>query len=327
MPTGISEDCFEGQPAFTLESDQARLVVLPRIGGKIASLIDKASGDELLWRNSDRPHREPTYGTGWANYDMSGWEDCLPTVAASPYPEWPWQGIELPEHGEVWAVPWRALAVDDGVELRTHGVRLPYHFEKRVSLAGNRVRLSHRIANPSAFPIRYLWATHPLFRVRRAMRVVLPPGLHVRVDWSRDERLGSFLAELSWPTAQNSRGEFVELDRVGDPDLGQADKLYTAVNDEGWCGLYDPEHGQAIALVFDPHQLPYIGIWINQGGWPVGGETCYNVGLEPTCGYPDRLDVACTRGSAATLVPGEEREWDVELCFGPADSVPALLER
>lgn len=325
MTIDIREGRLEGQFAFILESDEARVVVLPRISGKIASLIDKTSGEELLWRNSDRSFREPTYGSDWASYDMSGWEDCLPAVAAGAYPEAPWQGIHLPEHGEVWALPWEARSVGSVVELAVQGIRLPYRFEKRVSLEGNRVLLHHRIVNPSAFPIRYLWATHPLFRVRPGMRIVLPPGLNVRVDFSRDGRLGSYLDELQWPAARDALGRAVELDLVGEPGLGYADKLYSTATREGWCGLHDPESGKSIVLGFDPHRLPYIGVWINQGGWPLEGAACYNVALEPTCGYPDLLDVAYERGVVATVGPGEKQEWDVELRFGKTDSVRTLL--
>ena len=327
MHTEIGEGRFAGQSAFTLESDLARLVVLPRVSGKIASLVDRASGEELLWRHPDRPYREPTYGAGWADYDMGGWEDCLPTVAASSYPEWPWLGVALPEHGEVWAVPWQARAVADEVVLTAHGVRLPYHFEKRVALDGNRVRLRHRIENPTVFPIRYLWATHPLFAVRPGMRIVLPPGARVRVDWSRGGRLGEYLAELPWPQAQDAAGRPVELDRIGEAALGHADKLYTDAVGEDWCGLEDRERGRAIALTFDRGRLPYVGVWINQGGWPVNGPGAFNVALEPTCGFPDLLDVAVERGHAATVGPGEAREWDVELVFGSAGSVRELLGR
>ena len=107
----------------------------------------------------------------------------------------------------------------------------------------------------------------------------------------------------------------------------RADKLYTTAVADGWCGLRDPETGQAIALAFDPQRLPYIGVWINQGGWPLDGAPCFNVALEPTCGYPDRLDVAHARGAAATVGPGEGQEWDVELTFGRAESAAALLGR
>lgn len=325
MSTTVEEGTFEGQPAFVLESEQARVIVLPHIGGKVAALIDKATGQDLLWHTPGRRYRPPRYGSGWTTTDMGGWEDCLPTVGASSYPEWPWHGIALPENGEVWALPWTARAAGDAVGLTIHGVRLPYHFEKHVSLESNRVRIHYRIGNPSAFPMRYIWAAHPLFRVRPGMRIVLPAGSRVRVDWSRDERLAISLAEMPWPVSRDAQGQVVQLDQIGEPALCHADKLFTTALQEGWCGLHDPETGQTVAFSFDPYRLPYVGVWVNQGGWPENGPGCYNVGLEPTNGYPDRLDIACAQGVAATIEPGQEQDWDLDLSIGRADSVQSLL--
>jgi galactose mutarotase-like enzyme len=324
--TVITEGHFQDQPAYVLETDWVRLVVLPQISGKIVSLVDKASGEELLWRNPDRGYRQPVYGDAFADYDTSGWEDCLPNIAAGRYPEWPWEDAELPDHGEVWTLPWQTRVDGDALELSVHGVRLPYHFEKRISLAGNRVRLDHRLINPTAFPIRYIWATHPLFDVRPGMQIVLPEGVSVRIDSSKQGRLGSYLQELSWPATLSSSGDRVQLDLIGDPDQALADKLFTSPVSEGWCGLYDPERRRAIGMTFDPEQLPYIGVWINQGGFPPGGPPSFNLGLEPCSGFPDALDVAVKRGFAPTVEPGETNEWWIELQSGEAGSVRELLD-
>lgn len=90
---------------------------------------------------------------------MSGWEDCLPTIAASTYPGWPWEGIALPEQGEVWALPWDARITGVGVDLQVRGERLPYRFEKSVAVVGSRVLLHHRLTNLSPFPLRYMALT------------------------------------------------------------------------------------------------------------------------------------------------------------------------
>lgn len=325
MLSKIDKGSYRGQPAYTLESDLTKVVVLPLVSGKIASVVDKSSGRELLWQNPHRPYRRPAYGDRWAKYDMSGWEDCLPTVAASRYPEEPWHDTRLPEHGEIWALPWISRTDGREVELVVHGIHLPYRFEKRVSISDNRVRVHHCILNPSAFPIKYIWATHPLFAVHPGMRIVLPECTNVRIDWSRDYRLGGYLDELPWPKTQDSQGHPVQLDHVGEADVGHADKLYTSRVANGWCGLHDPEDGYAAALTFDPEQLPYVGIWINRGGYPLEDTPCYNVALEPTCGYPDLLDVAHSRGATATVNPGQQQEWTIELLFGSADSVESLL--
>jgi hypothetical protein len=325
MPTRVSEDRFRGQPAFLLESDQTKVIVLPRLSGKIVSVVDKESGTDLLWHNPDRDYHQPRYGDLFSDYDSSGWEDCLPNISGGPYPEWPWEGITLPDHGEVWSIPWDARVDGDALELTVHGVRLPYRFEKRVEIIDDRVRLIHRIANPTSFSIHYIWATHPLFEVRPGMRIVLPDGVNVRLDSSVGWRLGNYLEELRWPIAEDKQGQRIDLDLVGGPELGFADKLYTTRVSEGWCGLYDPGNRRAIALTFDPEELPYIGIWINQGGYPGDGSAGYNVGLEPCSGYPDALDVAYERGAVATVEPGNQNAWTIELRYGKADTVQDLL--
>lgn len=327
MAVSVRETTFAGQPAVVLESDRARLVALPRVGGKIASLIDKATGDELLWRNPERGYREPVYDTPWEDYDGGGWEDCLPNLTAGPYPEAPWRDIPLPAHGEVWALPWEAAIGDEEATLAVQGVRLPYRFEKSIRLDGARVRLHHRIINPCAFPIRYLWATHPLFQARPGMRIELPAGARVRIDSTVGGRLGDYLAELDWPETRDRSGAAVRLDRIGGPELGYADKLYTTEVSEGWCGLHDPASGRALALTFDPAKLPYIGVWVNQGGFPSAGTPHYNVALEPTSAYPDDLAVGYRQGTVATIGPRQTDEWAVDLTFGVAGSARELATR
>ena len=53
-------------------------------------------------------------------------------------------------------------------------------------------------------------------------------------------------------------------------------------------------------------------------GWaPPGRKPYYNLALEPCIGAPDSLDAAVREwGTAQTLAPGEEREWEVEVALG-----------
>jgi len=325
VPISVRVESSTGGGAVILESDLARVLIRPRAGGKVASLIDKTTGKDLFWRDQRETPDPPCYGDRWKRHDMSGWEDCLPTVAADTYPAWPWQGVALPEHGEVWALPWLTRVLPSAVEVSVHGVRLPYRFEKRISLDGALLRLHHRLSNPSAFPMHYVWAAHPLFQVRSGMRIVLPDGGRLYVDWSRDDHLGRYLDTISWPRTRDIHGDVRQLDRIDDASPGRADKLYLSPLTAGWCGLYDPDDGYAVALSFDVRRLPVLGVWINQGGWPLDREGDHTVALEPATGHPDLLHVAVARGTATTIGPGEEHTWDVALCFGHATSVPSLL--
>ena len=321
----VTESTFAGQPAVVLESAALRLVVLPGVGGRIVSLVARAADYEWLHREPGRTFQPLPYGCAWTRGDMSGWEDCLPTIAAGPYPDGPWAGTLLPEHGEVWTLPWAARLTGKGMILETHGVRLPYHLRKELVLADDWLVLRHWLHNPTAFPMVYLWATHPLFRARPGLRIGLPAGVRLRLDWSRDGRLGDYLDPVDWPEAVTRRGERVRLDVLGGPAAGVADKLYAVGLPAGWCGLHDPEREVGVVLLFDPQVLPAVGVWLNLGGWPVAGPPTYHLALEPTVGYPDLLAVAAARGTAPVLAPGATHEWSLELRAGRARTLTDLL--
>jgi hypothetical protein len=59
-----------------------------------------------------------------------------------------------------------------------------------------------------------------------------------------------------------------------------------------------------------------MGVCQIRGGWPAQGTPTYSILLEPCTGWPDRLDLALSRG-AGMVVPGNGAlEWEVALHVG-----------
>ena len=79
--------------------------------------------------------------------------------------------------------------------------------------------------------------------------------------------------------------------------------------------MTDPREGEQLIFRVDRSEVPQVGIWINCAGWaPEGRTPCFNLGVEPCIGAPDRLDQAVDDwGLAQTHAPGEERSWSVEV--------------
>jgi galactose mutarotase-like enzyme len=309
-----AEEALDGLRLLRGHRDGLEVALLPEVGGKMVSLRS-AEGREWLWQTPRRPFRKPAYGGAFEAYDISGFDECFPGIGEGPYPLAPWEGVTVPDHGELWTLPWDHAIEDDALTLAVHGVRFPYRIEKRLTLESGQVRLDYRLQNLSPFPLRYLWSAHPLFAARPGMRVLMPDGVRVRVDWSKDGRLGGLGAEHDWPSTRTPAGEQVRLDMLPPEDAGTADKLYTTrlppAAEAGWCALDDPATGQRLTLRFDPALVPYVGVWLNLGGWPVtpGTEPCYNVALEPCTGFPDRVDEAIRRHEVATLPGKGVVEW------------------
>ncbi|NUQ00272.1 MAG: hypothetical protein HUU35_10500 [Armatimonadetes bacterium] len=310
----IEQTTWRGQKAVALSGDGLRLTLLPDLGAKIVSIVDQ-DANEYIWQ-SDGEYRLPEYGSPFDTWDVSGWDECFPTVAACTLASGPWAGVTAPCHGEVWSLPHQVIERDGALTTRVHGVRFPYTFERTIRPAGPAAwRLDYRVVNQAALELPYLYSAHPLLRVSPGTRLLLPNEVRwARVDNSLNHRVGALGDTLAWPRAVLPGGATVDLGEVVGAELSAGDKLYSEPpGSAGWCGLVDPVRQVVCGFRFDPAELPRVGIWQNQG-WQPGQ---LNVALEPCSGYPDRLDLALARGEARRLPAGGEATWSLTFVASP----------
>jgi hypothetical protein len=315
----------DGLKRFRYASPAWELEVIPDLGAKISSI--RWHGRELLARNSRKSLIRPRYAASYAEFDASAFDECFPTIGPCAYPDDPWAGTHLPDHGEVWSIPWTASVDPEGLHMQVHGVRLPYTLSRCIRIMEpDHLLLQYELSNPTSFPLKYLWSSHPLFAIRPGMHILLPAGTTVRVDWSKDARLGEIGQEHPWPLTTDSSGKPVDLGLILPRETRLVDKLYTSRLSEGWCALYNPQNCQYAAFLFSPQQIPYTGLSINLGGWPVEDEQggYYNLGLEPCSGYPDRLDLAVQNDTCSTLPAYATVQWSLRLQAGEAPNADAL---
>lgn len=307
----IIETAYENLLAFRLSDETLRLTILPHWGGKIAEIHDPRRGREWLFRNPGLPYRLPTYDANYVrDFDVGGFDECFPTVGACAYPTAPWRGTPLPDHGEVWSLPWESRILGDELFLTVHGIRLPYTLEKRIHLlGGGRVRLDYRAINLAPFPMPFIWSSHPLMALKPGMVLDLPTN-----EWR-------VAGAINFPA---QHGDVIDLAHaanrdlsvVPDPSAGIALKVFSPKLTEGWAELRDPSDGAAFRMTFDPDQVTRLGLWLNYGGWAGVPNLApyFNLGLEPCIGAPDPLDVAVNHWRAyATLPPNGTKEWWLEI--------------
>jgi hypothetical protein len=303
--------------AFVLENGSLRLTVMPERGGKIVSLVRKESGHEYLLQpvDAERAYRSRCFGDKFEDYGPCGFDECLPTVAACMYPEDPFAASQLPDHGDVWCLPSGIEVVGEKIRLTTSLRSLPLRFTKEVQLRENAVRLDYAATNLSQSTLKFLWSAHPLLTVEPGTEIILPPEVNeVEVEWSKDERLGKRADRCGWPTTTERSGRMVELNRVAPPTAGTADKLFTGLLSKGFCGLFLPSKNESIAFRFNPRMVPYLGLWICQGGWPESrADKQFTVALEPCSGRPDSLAEAIRRNECVMLAGNETMRWWMEI--------------
>ena len=267
----------------------------------------------LLQPPPARRYRQPYYGAVFDDFDTSGFDECFPTVEASRYRYCKGNRIlevEFPDHGELWSREWHFHLHGQIVHLWIDGVRFPYRFEKILQLQGNAVVIHYRLQNRSEVGFDYLWSAHPLLRVVPGAKILFKKKVQeVFLNWSSDSQLGDYGEILPWPHLNRNRDR-LDFSVVPPRWVGKAVKCFTPMLSEGGVGLHYPDDDEAILFEFDARDIPYVGLWLCYGGWPVDSpQKHYTVALEPACGRPDSLEKAMQRNEHRRIAPGATVTW------------------
>jgi galactose mutarotase-like enzyme len=301
-------------PAFRLADETLSLIVVPGLGARVVSLVDRRDGRQWLVQGAPP---DATDASAWAAEDVVfdgrtsfGWDECLPTVAPCADPVE--AGAQpLRDHGDQWGRPASLdLDADAGaVEAAFASARWPYRFERRLSLPGDAsVLAEYRLANQGDVPLPVLWSMHPVF--------LLEPGTRLDLGDVAEARLTAALGipilpadRVDWPVARRDDGQPVDLSLVRGPE-GWAAKLYAEAPEV--VRAVTPDDA-VLELSWDRTTAPTVGVWLSTGGWPVGGPPAVQVALEPTTSPDDHLADALAHGRPLIVEPGAERRWWVRL--------------
>ena len=193
-------------------------------GGRITSL--RLDGLEVLDQGIgvDEPSRDNFVQAGaW------GWDEMVPTIDQGWYPgPGAWAGIELPDHGEAWRLPWSLLTeTASSATMECSGVVLPWRLERRIELIARAVRVEYTYRNSGQHPMYAYWCSHILFRYEAGMLV---------------------------------NG----VDGFEHPHAGTSSKLHLPRGSTSNARLAWP-NGSAIEIAWDSAITPWVGVWACNG--------------------------------------------------------------
>lgn len=300
-PAEVYEAYYKGLKSFVTESEAVRVELVPSLGGKIVSLRHKITGKEWMLDSGGCPLRIPVYGSAFTEWDMSGWDECFPTIDRCPAGE---RGeASLPDHGEVWSVPWEVEAVGNAIVGTVCGRSSPYRFSRTVKIVeSHSISLRYEVMNTGGTTLAFLWAAHPQFNVDEPTRIMTPGDMRsLRCVFGGRSHLQDALYEVQ------------DIWNIGTGVSGDGAKFYypDQVN-TAWSGLYGMQSRNYLLLKADKERVPYWGVWIDRG--------LYNdrttIALEPCIGYYDSRDRAVKNGTAVRLLPGQRYQWQLELELG-----------
>lgn len=313
MQIEIRKSFYKNIQCVLFESENLTIVVIPEQGGKIQSIRNKKTNMEYLYQSPWKKYNEATYDSSYLKGEFSGFDEMFPTITECYYPLFPWKGIMIPDHGEVWSQPWEYELQSCSIVLRIHGVRFPYTLEKKIEFVKEQIiKISYKVTNHSNYDFNYIWAAHPLFNCTETTRLILPGSIDRVINTVPGERLGGFGNIHSWPITSSEDKRVIDLSKIGPEEWGCYEKYYAVGKVlDGWCGFHDEMTGEFIGLSYPADKVPYLGVWVNQGGYA----NQYNAALEPCTGALDCIDTAIQWNQSSVLKARETSEWFLNLTF------------
>lgn len=273
---------------YVLGNEEVELAVVPELGAKIISLKDLRTGREWLWHPPAGPRLfKNRDDDAFSNSPLVGIDECLPTIEPCS-----WQDRELPDHGEVWNVPWQveAEALENGI-LKT-SIRLkisPFEFRRTIELRGNEIQIGYQLNNLGATQESFAWALHPLLRLEAGDQLELP-------DSTRQLLNGE-----TWVDAVASE--------IPEPNCA---KIFARPVCESWAAVRNETSGDRLEFVWNADENNTLGLWLSRGGW----HGHHHFAIEPTNADSDSLAVAAGKGNCGLIAAKNSITWQLCLRVG-----------
>lgn len=151
----IFRSYYKDVEAIVCQTPKLRAAFLPQYGGKLTSLISLYNGRELLAQAESGQYKKPIYAGSYTDAECSGFDDMLPTIDPYVSTEYPWSGIEYPDHGEVYALNWQYEVLGDTLHMWVYSVRFSYRLDKWITEKEGGIIIAYQLTNLTEFEFNY----------------------------------------------------------------------------------------------------------------------------------------------------------------------------
>nr|WP_281098778.1 DUF5107 domain-containing protein [Halobacteroides halobius] len=308
----MNQGTYKGLKSIVLENDLLRIEFLPQYGGKMASLSHKETDREFLFQSEQEKLEIPEYAADFLAYDSSGFDEIFPSVDASFYPDGDWKATPIPDHGEVWTLPWDLKVKDEVIKLSVVSPRFPYKLKKEINLENKKIRIDYTVTNFSRQEFKFIWCAHALLNCNpKHTKIIFPPGEDKIINLeTSSEHLGDWGKIYDYPIVTTENNTEIDMSRVESKSANNCEKFYIPHKlEEGKCGVEYEDTQERLMYKFPVDKVPYLGVWKTQGGYR--GD--YNIALEPCTGIYDDLYVADKINKVATIPAQDTYKWYLEM--------------
>ena len=284
-----------------LENKFIQLVVLPKLGAKVASIFYKPQNFEILFQPTEKKYKMPEYGDDFVKYDTSGIDEMFPNIDKCIYPFEEYYGEILPDHGELWSIPWRCEKEDNAIYCEVESLKFNYIFKRIIELKNNEILFHYSVQNLNNHIFRGFWAFHGLIAIDDNSEIILD-GIDKVLNIKKDSKyLGNGENICDYPIYNNYYlNKFLPAESKNTEKFYLLDKIDTAKI---------TLNNNKLLYKINFEELPYVGIWKNEGGF----KNEFNCAIEPTNGFYDSLEIAKKHGKYLVFKPFEEKKWKIEI--------------
>lgn len=290
----------------TVSDGAVQLKVDAGNGGKLRSMRSLRTGMEYLYQDSRSAFMDVSY----SDHDVSGIDECFPTVMACQYPRGRWRSLHLGDHGLLWRRPWTLTRTDDSITAAIELTSIPIRFERVCRLEGpGEVVLDYTIENRGSEPFEFLYAHHLLLAADEQTRIAYPAEMDSAYATVVQHVDGVEPGEwLDWPPPS-----YLDISEPFDPQRGSLIKLFSPEISRGSFEVSHAPLRESLRVEFDAAQLPYLGVLIAQGYNPLGRDReGLIIGVEPTTGIGDDLASCRESNTSRQLQPGSPLQFQIK---------------
>ena len=294
---------------ITIENDAVCIEVWPQFGGKVSSIVDKADGYEVLFSYPTEFPSGPQYDSAYNKTWYAGWDECFPAIIPCKYVRHPYEGISVPDHGELWGLPTTAVPTKDGITTVWHGLRFGYRLTRKLYLDGASVAAEYTLVNLAPFDFFFVWAQHPILSVAPSPQITLDGGASRAFRFSHSTGAVPVDQPFEWPALQGN----LDLSKPADLPAGATWKVFSQDPISTPLTVNYRSRGRALRMEYDSGSglAAYWGMWMNSGGW--GGHRHF--AIEATTGRFDQIDRSMRDGSAGQVGPLGRVDWSTRWSF------------
>ena len=304
----IYDTMYKDVEAVACETKTIRAVFLPLYGAKFASMTVIENGRELMEQAVGEKYKKPSYMGSYIDAECSAFDDMFPTIDQTHCEQFPWEGTLMPDHGEVYALPWSFEIEGECLHMWVYSPRFAYRLDKWVSEKDDGILISYMARNLSEFDLDFIYSAHCMLAAEEGAGFLLPfpDNSPCTVTFTDLKELGGYGSKVFWPSTG-------EIDFITTPP--KKDKVgYKIYFDqqipEGWFE-YRYTDGTSLKVSFDKDALPWFGLWVNYGAF----KNMYNVAPEPSSAPFDKPDAAKLRGIQSVLEGRGTYKWHFHFVY------------